>query len=324
MTKTRVAVLRGGPSSEYDVSLQTGAGVLATLKDLDFFTKDIIISRKGEWLNNGLVKSPYQLLADIDIVFVALHGTYGEGGTVQRELERLHIPYTGSGSLSSSVAMSKASTKKALKQIDFKLPKHMCLTRDGVSDVRRTAQSISALFGPQYIIKPENGGSSIDTVLVQNAAELGPAIEKALACNNSVLVEERIVGKEATVGILENFRGEDYYALPAVEFVLPIDVDILSAGVKNSSQVTSVCPGVFSKNEKEQLSRYARLAHKAVNALQYSRSDFIVSDDGIYFLEINTSPQIGTHTPLDVALKSIGSTSGELVKQLLETAVSNK
>ena len=324
MTKTRVAVLRGGPSSEHDISMQTGLGVLTALNELDFFTKDIIISKKGEWLSHGFVRSPYQVLADIDVVIIALHGVYGEDGGVQRLLEKIKVPYTGSGPMSSSVAMNKTLTKNTLKNFGFKLPKHMRLTQTGVANVHRTAQSISELFGPQYIIKPENGGSSIGTLFVENGADLAKAIAQALAEHEAILVEERIIGKEATVGVLEKFRGDTLYVLPPIEIVPPQGSTFFSADVKYTGATDEICPGRFSQNEKKELTRLAQLAHQHLQLSHYSRSDFIVNEDGIYFLEVNTLPGLTEQSLFPKSITAVGSTYNELISHLITMALDTK
>ena len=96
----RIAVLRGGPSNEYDVSMRSGQGVLKALEALGYVHKDIVITRKGEWLEKGFTKSPQKALEGVDVVFIALHGEYGEDGKVQRELQRLGLPFTGSNAIS--------------------------------------------------------------------------------------------------------------------------------------------------------------------------------------------------------------------------------
>jgi D-alanine-D-alanine ligase len=123
MNHTRVAVLRGGPSNEYDVSMQSGANVLAALKELGYQVRDIVITRKGEWLENGLVKQPAQALEAVDAVFIALHGAYGEDGTLQRLLQIHKIPFTGSNALSSNIAFNKILTKQTLQEHGVLAPK---------------------------------------------------------------------------------------------------------------------------------------------------------------------------------------------------------
>ena len=107
----RVAVLRGGPSDEYTVSMQTGGQVLEALKKLNYPYKDIVVTRKGEWLDGGFLRQPEKALEAVDVVFIALHGQYGEDGQVQRILERKMIPFTGSRALSSAIAFNKLLTK---------------------------------------------------------------------------------------------------------------------------------------------------------------------------------------------------------------------
>lgn len=321
MKHTRVAVLRGGPSSEYDVSMMTGAKVLETLRESpNFFAKDVVITRHGEWLVNGRVRTPEQVLLDMDVAFVALHGPYGEDGTVQRILEQLSVPYTGSGPFASGLAMSKTLTKSNLKNTGIKMPKHMRLSRDGVTDIVRTAQSIATLFGPHYFIKPERGGSSISTYLVKSEVELPQVIEKALAENEFILVEERIFGKEATVGVIENYREQPLYQLPAIEIIPPSGSDFFAAEVKYTGETQEVCPGNFSRSEKDELLSAAKKVHETLGLRHYSRSDFIVNNDGVFFLEVNTLPGLTPESLFPKAIDSVGGTYNELVCHLITLA----
>ena len=210
------------------------------------------------------------------------------------------------------------------------MAKHMRITRDGVTNVVRTAQSISKLFGPQYFIKPERGGSSIDTYLVKGEVELPQVIEAALAKHPEILVEERIVGKEATVGVLENFRGEDHYLLPPVEIVPPEKADFFQADVKYTGETEERCPGNFSRLEKDKLMAIAHKVHTALGLRHYSRSDFIVAPDGIYFLEVNTLPGLTAESLFPKAVDAIRrrryiehlSCQGDLCQQLTNGATS--
>jgi D-alanine-D-alanine ligase len=316
--KNRVAVLRGGPCLEHDVSMRTGSGVLATLASSPFVTKDIVITKGGEWLVHGFVKTPEQALIDIDVVFIALHGAYGEDGTVQRILERLGMPYTGSGSFASAIAMNKVLTKEFLKKEanSIKMAPHIKVTKDGVANVTQLSNSIMQLFGPEYVIKPIRGGSSIGTVIASKGSLLR-SIVQALEENDEIIVEKRIHGKEATVGILENFRSERYYRLPEIEIVPPANTEFFSADVKYTGQTQEICPGRFSRTEKDELLEMAKNVHILLGLKQYSRSDFIVAEDGIYFLEVNTLPNIGKYSTFSTALASVGASDTELFEHLL-------
>jgi D-alanine-D-alanine ligase len=320
MKCTQVAVLRGGPSSEYDISLKTGAGVIETLTPLPVSVRDIIITRGGEWMVGGFVKSPEQALAGVDVAFIALHGAYGEDGTVQRILERIGLPYTGSGPYASALAMNKVLTKDFLKAHGIRMPRHHKVTREGVADLRQTAHTITQLFGPEYVVKPVSGGSSIDTVMVNSYGDLVTSLEDILERVDTVMVEERIHGREATVGILEQFRNDPHYVMPVIEIVPPSRTDFFSADVKYTGETDEICPGRFTQAERDELLATARAVHKAIGLRHYSRSDFMVSEDGIYFLEVNTLPGLTAQSLFPKAMEAIGGTYRELVTHLIKLA----
>ncbi len=320
MKCTEVAVLRGGPSSEYEVSLSTGAGVIEALMPESVCVRDVIITRKGEWMVGGFVKTPEHALAGVDVAFIALHGTYGEDGTVQRILERIGVPYTGSTPYASALAMNKVLTKDFLKSQGILMPQHMRVSRDGTADLRQTALTITQLFGPEYVVKPVSGGSSIDTVMVGSYAELVRALEVILDRVDTVMVEERIRGKEATVGVLEQYRGDPYYVMPAIEIVPPAHADFFSADVKYTGETEEICPGRFSSSERETLLDRARRVHTALGLRHYSRSDFMVTDKDIYFLEVNTLPGLTSQSLFPKAIDAVGGSYTELVLHLLKLA----
>lgn len=320
MHRIRVGVVRGGPSDEYDVSMKTGAAVLAALNRERYDPLDIVITRSGEWLFEGKTFFPETLLSHVDVVFNALHGAFGEDGKFQRILERYGVPYTGSGAYSSAIAMNKVFTKDHLREHDVKMAPHIVVTEESKGNLHNMSESISEMFGPQYIIKPLSSGSSVGTMMVKNPAMLPQALEDALRVNDQVLVEKRIIGREGTVGVIDRFRGEDTYVLPSVEIIPPVKSDFFSADVKYSGETKEICPGTFTKKEKEELSRLARLVHTKLGLAQYSRSDFIVADDGIYFLEVNTLPGLTNESLFPKAMNAVGSSFADLVEHLLTDA----
>lgn len=315
-----VAVLRGGPSDEYAISMQTGSGVLAALVDTPIQTKDIVITRSGQWLCDGYEKQPEQALYGVDVVFIALHGAYGEDGTVQRLLERLSIPYTGSGPYASALAMNKVVAKDHLKDLGIKMARHSRVTREGVHDPFVTAEGISRLFGPRYVVKPVAGGSSIGTSIADNAQMLGKILRETLEHHDDLIVEELIEGREATVGVLENYRNESRYKMPVIEIVPPKEAKFFAAEVKYTGETEEICPGRFNKAEKEALASAAELVHKTLALRHYSRSDFIVADSGIYFLEVNTLPGFTPQSLFPKAMEAVGGTFPELVLHLITQA----
>ena len=319
MKNLRVAVLRGGPSEEYDVSMKTGSEVLSALGRQGVSATDVIINKQGEWMVHGFAKDPASALSTSDVAFIALHGAYGEDGTVQRILDRIGIRYTGSRAYPSALAMNKILTKDILRSAGVKTAPHLRVTRSS-TDVRRVAASIESLFGPTYFIKPVNGGSSIATYKAHGIHELVNALTRALKERDEVLVEKCIEGKEATVGIVENLRGERHYSLPAIEIVPPPANGFFDYEVKYNGETDEICPGRFSREEKESLSDAALKAHHHLGLSHYSRSDFIVSPNGIYFLETNTLPGLTSESLLPKALSAVGHSYDDFVLHLVASA----
>lgn len=322
MSRIRVAVIRGGLSDEYKVSLWTGATVLENIdKDL-FEPLDIIITKNGEWLYNGKVWMPEHLLQTVDVVFNALHGKYGEDGTIQRMLDRYGVPYTGSKAMASGVAMNKVVTKDFLRGSDVKMAPHLHVSRDSVQDVHRIAEKIVDMFGPQYVIKPVSSGSSVGTMMVKNPLLLPQALEDALKVHEEVMVEARIPGREATCGVIERYRGEKMYALPPTEIVVPSSSEFFNNEVKYNGQTEEICPGRFDRNTKEEIMRVAKLVHQTLNLSQYSRSDFIIADDTVYFLEVNTLPGLTKQSLMPKAIEAVGGCYKEFITHLLTDTLS--
>jgi D-alanine-D-alanine ligase len=316
----RVAVLRGGPSSEYEVSLKSGAAVLAALRKLEYPHKDITITRKGEWLESGIVKSPENALEAVDVVFIALHGEYGEDGQVQRILQRLNIPFTGSSAFSSAVAFNKELTKHSLKEHGIKMAKHRKVDRSSLHNLQSEIDYIGDTMERELFIKPLASGSSIGARYVGTHAHLRDSLTELLDAYDVVMVEEYIRGKEATVGVLEGFRNHDMYVLPPIEIVPPHGQPFFSHEVKYNGTTEEIVPGRFSYAEKAALADAAARIHKALHCSHYSRSDFIVKDGEVYFLEINTLPGLTDESLLPKAAAAVGLSFEELIQHLVETS----
>jgi len=187
MLKTRVGVLRGGPSLEYDVSLKTGQTVLQNLSRDTYDVKDVLIDKKGQWHMRGLSIEPTRVFEQVDVVFNALHGAYGEDGGVQRLFDAHSVRYTGSGLLSSAIAMHKGLARRCLKNAPFKHVPHYVLTRGETS-----AEYILEVFRSiplPLIVKPANGGSSLGVVVVNSFDALLYALVEAFQFSELVLVE---------------------------------------------------------------------------------------------------------------------------------------
>lgn len=317
----RVAVLRGGPSEEYEVSMNTGKGVIEALEGTNLAVEDIVITRNGEWLKHGISMQPQNALAAVDVAFIALHGAFGEDGTLQRLLERYAIPYTGSGPYASAVAMNKVLTKEQLKGHGVKMAPHMRVTAESKQNIARIVGTITTLFGPEYVVKPVSSGSSIGTTIADSPKKLIFVLEDLLRIYDDVIVEQRIYGREATCGVVENFRNEGLYRLPTIEIVPPAQSSFFAADVKYSGETEEICPGRFKQEEKKRIADVAELVHRTLNLRQYSRSDFIVAKDDIYFLEVNTLPGLTQNSLVPKSLEAVGCSYRDFILHLLTDAL---
>jgi len=288
--RTVVAVLRGGPSREYDVSLKTGAAVLDALDKEKYEPRDIFIARDGTWHLHGVGVAPERALYGSDVAFNALHGEFGEDGTVQRLLGQLGVPYTGSDATASATAFNKHLTREEAKKLGVKIAHGI------VVDNPASAQQIFRTFPHPAIIKPVVGGSGQGSMVAENFVQLQHGLTQAFDFGPQVLVEEYIKGKDASVGVINNFRNEPTYAL------LPTPHEMLS------------------QKEKNELAAIAKKIHDGLGLSHYSQSDFIVSKRGIYFLEVNTLPKLAKESPLGRALHSVGAKLSDFLDHLLTLA----
>lgn len=320
MNHKRVTVLRGGPSEEHEVSMRSGANVLQSLSKKYDSVSDVVITKKGEWLLNGLVKTPDSILSSTDVVFLALHGQYGEDGEVQKLLQRHNIPFTGSRSLPSAVAFNKHLTKETLKSYGVLMPGHRVASNLDLDNIGDLVAEITSSFGPEYVIKPVASGSSVGIKLVREGQSLETSLREVLEAESQVIVEEFIRGKEATCAALEKFRDEDVYIFPSIEIIPPVTSDFFTCEAKYNGETKELCPGNFSYGEKSKLAEVTALVHKALGLSQYSRSDFMIKDGNVYFLEVNTLPGLTSESLYPKAALSVGLDFDSLIEYLTETA----
>ncbi len=322
MHRIRVGVVRGGPSNEYDVSLQTGATVLNSLSQEKYNVKDIFIDKAGVWHMSGIPRLPHDILGNLDVVFNALHGHYGEDGKIQHILETHGIPYTGSNSFSSAIGMNKQMSKDVFKKSNLKTPQSILL--DSLVDLSKNVHEVFKKFPLPIVVKPTSGGSSVGVELVHDYAYLDECVKKALEQSRSVLLEEYIKGKEATCGVIDDFREQEYYALPPIE-IQPHAGRFFDYEAKYGGKSYEIVPGNFSLDEKRELERLAIEAHKALGLRHYSRSDFIIHPKrGIFILETNSLPGLTKESLIPKALHAVGSSISNFVDHIVELALRRK
>ncbi|HTI73243.1 MAG TPA: D-alanine--D-alanine ligase [Candidatus Limnocylindria bacterium] len=294
--RLKIAVLLGGPSAEREVSLRSGAAVAAALRSLGHEVFEV-----------DPVPGQLRLPAGVDAVFIALHGTYGEDGVVQSELDKLGVPYTGCDSSSSKLAFDKVETKAMLLKHRIPTPRSRVFAR---ADAPWPSD-----WHPPVVLKPVRQGSSVGLRFVDRVEDFPEALAFALKHDTEVLMEEKIVGKESTVGIL------DGKALPIVE-IRPAQGVYDYHHKYTSGATTYICPGEFDASTTQRVQQAATAAFAAVGGRDYGRIDVMVKADGTpMVLEVNTLPGMTETSLMPKAAAAAGLNFPNLCQAMIDLAV---
>jgi len=291
-----IVVMCGGPSAEREVSLHSGAAVARALRTLGHHVTEID-PQPCQWL----------LPDDTDLVFLALHGTYGEDGVVQGELEHIGVPYTGCGVEASRIAFDKVLTKNRCAATGVPVADSLVIDSPKAPWHRR--------WQPPVVIKPVRQGSSVGLRFVNRQEEWGAALAAALQHDSQALVEPRIAGAECTVGILGD------QVLPVVE-VRPHSgsYDYRSKYTKGATDY--LCPAPFNAGTTERVQAAALGAFRAIGGRDYARVDVMVTTAGDpVVLEVNTLPGMTETSLLPKAAAAVGFSYEELCQRIVELAM---
>lgn len=307
----KVAVIRGGRSEERDISLKTGKAVYKALKE----TGVEVIALDPQETNF------YQRLKDedIDVAFIALHGRYGEDGTIQGLFEMMDIPYTGSGVLASSLAMDKIISKKLFQQEGILTPEFKVINRDNwEQQAEKLLTELKTELDLPVVVKPALEGSSLGLSIIKKKENLATAVDTAFEFDSKVLVEKYIAGKEITIGILGN---QDLSVLPIIEIKPKTGVyDFEAKYTKGMTEF--VIPARLEERTYQQAQKMANKAYRVLKCSGMARADLIVSKEGKpYVLEVNTIPGMTETSLLPQAAQAAGIDFPELVLEILEYAV---
>ncbi len=300
----KTAVLFGGRSAEREISIRSGTGVLAALRSRGVDAHAFDPAQRGL---DELVREGYQR------VFIALHGRYGEDGTVQGALELLRIPYTGSGVMASAIAMDKVRTKEIWRARGLSTPRSMVLRR---GDVLR---EVPDELGLPLIMKPPHEGSTLGVSKVAGYSEVTQAFEEAAKYDDVVLAEEFIEGPELTVAILGS--GEAAQALPVIEIRAPAgNYDYQNKYFTNDTQY--LCPAPLEDALTGRIQALALAAYRAIDCEGWGRVDLMLRrrDQTPYLLEVNTSPGMTDHSLVPMAARAVGLSYEDLVLEILAGA----
>jgi D-alanine-D-alanine ligase len=292
----RIGVLMGGMSHEREVSLKTGSAILKALQEREYQAVGIEVS-------SDIVQ---RLLDEqIDAAFIALHGRWGEDGTVQGLLELLRIPYTGSGVLASALAMNKIKAKEIFLYHDIPTPEFI---------TPREEELPAPPFPPPWVVKPASEGSTIGVDIVMENTALKEAIRSARGYDQQVLVERFIEGKELTVGILAG------KPLPVIE-IAPKSGFYDYQAKYTSGQTEYLYPARISEQKQDEVQRVCLKAYHTLGCNGCARVDLRLSEEGKPFvIEVNTVPGMTETSLVPKAAAHIGITFPQLVETILEEA----
>ncbi len=298
-----VAVMFGGISAEREVSLDTGNAVLAALQSRGV---DAVAWDPAE-------KSMHDFdEAGFDRVWIALHGTGGEDGSVQGALQWLNMPYTGSGVMASALAMDKIRSKRLFKEAGIATPDFVIV--EGKSNANLAAEK----FGYPLILKPSNQGSSVGMTKVFDAGELSAAVDLALRYSGPALAERCIVGNEMTVAVLQG------KSLPSICIETPrVFYDYRAKYEADSTKYR--CPGTGDPAREADYAKIAVAAFEVLGCSGWGRVDFMADSDGKpQVLEVNTIPGMTSHSLVPMAAKVAGIDFAELCWRILETSIADQ
>ena len=299
----KVAVLLGGPSAEREISFLSGKGVLAALREkgVDAHAFDPVV--------HSLFDMPRE---KFERAFIALHGRFGEDGTVQGVLETMKIAYTGSGVMGSALAMDKWRTKLVWQAAGIPTPKYQLLTPE--SDWVKVIEELKL----PLIVKPAREGSSIGVTKVKSASDLPAAFQLAYKLDPLVIAEEFIAGQELTASVVGT--GAELRALPLIRIEAPEGA--YDYQNKYFTDVTKYhCPAGIRADIEDEIRAMTLKAFRVLGCDGWGRADMMLAPDGrVSFLEMNTSPGMTSHSLVPIAARAVGMSYPDLCLRILQTA----
>ena len=294
-----ITVMLGGNSAEREISLKTGESAVRALRSLGHHVHELDPGDGG-----------WTLPAGTDVVFLALHGTYGEDGQVQTELEALGVPYTGCGPEASRIAFDKVRTKELCLRAGVPTAPYVVLNSPTAAWPQR--------WQPPVVLKPVRQGSSVGLQFVDQVADFSDALAEALRFDGEILMEERIVGRETTVSIL------DGTALPVVE-VRPRKGSYDYANKYTAGATEYFCPAPFDPSTTERIQKAALGAFRAVGGRDYARVDVMVRASGEpVVLEVNTLPGMTDTSLFPKAAAAAGISYAALCQRMIDLALQRR
>jgi D-alanine-D-alanine ligase len=302
----------GGPSAEHDISLKSGKGVLTALLQRGWPVEPLVIP-KDLSVDEAIVLTRQALATtEPDVVFIALHGPFGEDGTIQGICDELHLAYTGSDAQASRLGLDKVSSRLKFERAGLDVPRWRLLD----ADASETLDEWATQLGLPLVIKPPNQGSSIGVSIVSERSQFAAAVKEAARYHPQVLMESFITGREVTVGIL------DQQPLPVIE-IHPVSHQFFDFTAKyTAGQTRYDVPASLDAAIAARVQAAGLAAHKAIGCRHFSRVDCMLTPEGQpVILEVNTIPGMTTTSLLPKAASCVGVSYEDLCERLVTLAI---
>lgn len=296
--------------------------MLTVLPEEKYDLRDILISRDGTWHMRGVPVTPVRALSQVDVILNALHGGVGEDGTVQRILERTGVPYAGSRSMPSGLALNKIRARDLLTQVGIRMPRGAAFSINNDVTTADMAHAVFQQFGPPYMVKPPMDGAGKGIRYAAAIVDLPDAIADVLDEYGAALVEEYVRGEEVSVGLIEDFRDEKLYALPPAHVTRKTPFVFHERHLDGS--LSHTVPSRFSFEQKLSASELAKAAHNALGLSHFSRADIIITPRAAYLLEINSIPGLYPGASFPHMLEAVGSSVREFLEHAIHLARSGR
>ncbi len=348
--RVRVAVLLGGPSPERQVSWWSGTRVIAALDAAEFDVLPVEITTEGHWLprpdllrlpgagdgspaapppgpapGTSLVREARQIGevvggGAVDVAFIAMHGPYGEDGTIQGMLELLGIPYTGSGVLASALAMDKLRSRQVLQANGIPVPAYLPVERTRwAADRAAIAARVGRDLGYPCVVKPNAVGSSLGVAIARDEAALAAAVDDAFGYGELVLIEEHLHGTELTCAIVDEPASGEPQALPVIEIVPHREFFTYEAKyVPGASE--EIVPARIPAAAAERAQAIALRVHRVIGCEGFSRVDMFLAAGNIIVLEANTIPGLSEGSLIPRAAQAAGIGFPDLLRRVIASA----
>ncbi len=319
LKKKNIAILMGGYSSEYEVSIKSGNEVYKNLDKKKYNLYRIIIT-KNKWfyLNENKIEIPVNIKnfslrnpkVKFDLVYNVIHGSPGEDGLIQSYFKLIGINHTSTEFFQSALTFNKNDCKEYLKNYGVISPNSLLLRINDKIDQKKIMKKINL----PVFVKPNKGGSSFGISRVDNIKKLIPAIQHAFKEDNEIIIEEEIKGKEISVGIMK--LNNKIISLPPTEIISHNEFFDYDAKYKGKSD--EITPALINSNETNEVQKLSRLIYKKLKLKGFARSDFILKHGKFYFLEVNTNPGLTKESIFPKQAKSFGISLKELFESLIK------